>query len=145
MDMLSEVPVAEGRLYTIKEVAEIVNLTPNAVYQNARDGRLEYVRLGDREGMRVSGKSLKAWLESRKGKGRHDPWRESDRKVVIDGKLLYQRRRRWGWSMLEIARGTGVSPATLSRLESVNGPVRINWDTYNALFPIFGDLRPKGA
>lgn len=146
METVREVKVAEGKLYRVREVADMAGLTPPAVYQNINDGRLksEWVPGYKSKGTRIRGSELAEWLKKRQEKGKHDPWRESARKVVIDGRLLYERRLDGKIPMLRITELTGVSPATLSRLESVHGPVRVNWDTYNALFPIFGDLRPKG-
>lgn len=147
METAEEVKVQMNKLYRVREVADIAGLTPTAVYQNISDGRLEstWVPGYRSKGTRIRGQELATWLAKRQEKGKHDPWRESARKVVIDGRLLYERRFEGKIPMLRITELTGVSPATLSRLESVHGPVRVNWDTYNALFPIFGDLRPKGA
>lgn len=58
------------KFYTVKEVAEILNLSPDTVYLKINAGELPHYKLDDRARgrIRISEKQLEEYLESRKNK-----------------------------------------------------------------------------
>ena len=55
----------EGRVYTIKEAAEILNVHPGTVERYIREGQLTAAKLGGRT-VRIQGRDIQAFLDSGK-------------------------------------------------------------------------------
>lgn len=54
---------AEGRRYTVAQVAERLNCSRSWVYRLIEDGRLKGLRIGNRKGIQITEKSLLEYAE----------------------------------------------------------------------------------
>ncbi len=52
---------AEGRLYTVPQVVEMLACSRSWVYQMIGEGKLKAIRIGEKKGLRVTEKSLRAY------------------------------------------------------------------------------------
>lgn len=58
--------IRDAKLYSVKEVTELVGLHENTVYSEIHSGRLKAIRPRDRSKWRIAGKFIKEWLKGDK-------------------------------------------------------------------------------
>ncbi len=129
--------IDEDTLYKPAEVAEILHMSSGWVYQAMRYHGLPFFRLGLKNGRRIPGSQLIEWMNAR-----HEQFAPEvvSKRVVVNGSDLEDRRLDLGYSLHEAGIATNLSERTISRIEKAQGPVRINLETADKLFEVFGDL-----
>ena len=135
----------KDHMYTAQEVADIVGISKSLVYRAAViQEELGYLRLGNREGVRIPGHAAKDWVRSRWGaqatRGAASP--RAARTTSIDGTKVHEYREKRQMSLRKLSNKSGVSKSAISDMERHGKEANCKIENARAIARSLG-IKPK--